>query len=185
MKTLIAYASSHGRAIGDLLQTKEARLSPWENVGGQLVRRDRMEALIEQLKEGAIRSWEEVHQTYSDWENFYEEDTLSHALGVLSYLLEKKRLTERSWDGLVDETKLLVQKIEQGIYHSKEKDYLNHFKYTTYRNEEERNAVLGNLEDDQLIKTVHKEMETFLDQLNHVSFSRNSSSASGERGFEK
>ena len=185
MKTLIAYASSHGRAIGDLLQTKEARLSPWENVGGQLVRRDRMEALIEQLKEGAIRSWEEVHQTYSDWENFYEEDTLSHALGVLSYLLEKKRLTERSWDGLVDETTLLVQKIEQGIYHSKEKDYLNHFKYTTYRNEEERNAVLGNLEDDQLIKTVHKEMETFLDQLNHVSFSRNSSSASGERGFEK
>ena len=104
---------------------------------------------------------------------------------MLSYLLEKKRLTERSWDGLVDETKLLVQKIEQGIYHSKEKDYLNHFKYTTYRNEEERNAVLGNLEDDQLIKTVHKEMETFLDQLNHVSFSRNSSSASGERGFEK
>lgn len=115
----------------------------------------------------------------------YEEDTLSHALGVLSFLLGEKRPTGDLWKSLVDETKVLVQKIEQEIYHSKEKDHLNHFKYTTYRNEEERDAVLGNLKDDLLIKTVHKEMETFLDQLERVSFLRNSSSASGDRDLEK
>ncbi|HPK64890.1 MAG TPA: DUF4954 family protein, partial [Sphaerochaeta sp.] len=185
MKTLVTYTASRDRVIGDLLGKKEAHLSPWENVGGQLVRRDRVEALLQDIKEGSIKSWDEVHQRYSDWANSYEEDTLSHALGVLSFLLEEKRLTGDLWDILVDETKALVRKIEQGIYHSKEKDYLNHFKYTTYRNEEERNAVLGNLEDDQLIKTVHQEMEIFLNQLGGVSFLRNSSSASGERDLEK
>ncbi|NLZ76401.1 MAG: hypothetical protein GX911_00325, partial [Spirochaetales bacterium] len=106
-------------------------------------------------------------------------------LGVLSFLLEGRRLTGGLWASLVEETEVLVRKIEQGIYHSKEKDHLNHFKYTTYRNEEEREAVLGNLKDDLLIKTVHDEMETFLDQLERASFLRNSSSACGERDREK
>ena len=185
MKTLVAYAANHDQVIDDLLGKRESHLSPWENVGGQLVRRDRVEALLQDLKEGSIKSWDEVHQRYSEWGDSYEEDTLSHALGVLSFLLGEKRLTGDLWKSLVDETKVLVQKIEQEIYHSKEKDHLNHFKYTTYRNEEERDAVLGNLKDDLLIKTVHKEMETFLDQLERVSFLRNSSSASGDRDLEK
>ena len=170
MKTLVNYVATYGSAVSEVLTTKKPKIDSWENIGGQLVPRQRVELLFQQIKEGKISSWDEVHHTYSVWAEAYEEDTLTHALGVLSFLLEGKILSSTLWDTLVEETKNLVQKIEEGIYHSKEKDYLSQFTLTTYRNEEEREAVLGNLEDDQLIKAVHEEMELFLSRLVDVAF---------------
>src|SRR5690554_248486 len=53
----------------------------WLNVGGQLIRENDVRLLREQIREGSIRSWDEVHDYYLQEGARYEELKSRHALG--------------------------------------------------------------------------------------------------------
>jgi hypothetical protein len=49
----------------------------------------------------------------------------------------------------------------KGIYESRAKDYNNFFRKMVYETQEEMNAVIGKIEDNQFIQDQMKELEDF------------------------
>lgn len=171
VKTLSEYCTTHEITISEFQQAHDAVLDPWLNIGGQLVPEYRFEVLRDGLKEGSITSWEEVHDTYAYWFSLYEEDRAVHALATLLKVLGCSEINQGQWEQVVDEVAVIRLEIENQVFKTKEKDFNNRFRFSTYRTVEERDAVLGSLDDNPFIQESKQITEQVLSQIRMVRFS--------------
>jgi hypothetical protein len=139
-----------------LLETLPASLVPaqWVNAGGQLIRANEMQKLIQQIKNGKVKDWRQVHQFYTTQGENYSRDKLQHALAALKQVhgthlrkAGKTALKEVLLQGVA--TKEWMTK---GIYDSRAKDYTNPFRQMVYDSKEEMNVVVGSLQDNSFIR---------------------------------
>jgi hypothetical protein len=158
VKAITRYCTTAEITVLDLQQQNAQGLEPWLNLGGQLVPQRRVEELKGALRSTEIERWEEVHQTYEEWWSEYESDCAHHALGVLYSLFDVTTLTEEIWAGIVGEVREIRLMIEEQVFKTKEKDWANRFRASTYRNDAEREAVLGRLDDNPFI--IHSSEDT-------------------------
>jgi hypothetical protein len=137
--------------------------SEWKNIGGQLIPVTDVEKLKNKIKENKINSWSEVHDFYRNAGNDYDKTKLVHAY---SSLLEIENITSKQFTPEYFK-KLLQRSVEtktwmsKGIYESRAKDYSNPFRKMVYENNDEMNAVVGKIEDNQFIQDQFKELENF------------------------
>lgn len=171
VKTLSEYCIGHEITISEFQQTHDASLEPWLNIGGQLVPERRFDALRDGLKEGSITSWGEVHDAYAYWFSLYEEDRALHALATLHAILGCNAINEGQWEQVVDEVAVIRIEIENQVFKTKEKDFNNRFRFSTYRTVEERDAVLGSLDDNPFIQESKQITEQVLSRIRQVRFS--------------
>src|ERR1700733_8104209 len=59
------------------------KLSDWNNAGGQLIRETELKKMLQQIRSGRIKGWDEVHAFYARQNSHYPQDTLDHALAAL------------------------------------------------------------------------------------------------------
>jgi hypothetical protein len=146
---------------------KQCKRGPWHNVGGQLVKHDDLEDLKQRIRKGKIGSWPQLHDAYRTLGEKYDEDKLQHALACLLHLhqLSAKDLTAAQFKKFLDQSVYTFGSITEGIYHSREKDYLNPFRQMTYENEEEMEAVVGRLEDNSFIQQTIAQLKTYKKQV--------------------
>ncbi|EPR68194.1 DUF6819 domain-containing protein [Cyclobacterium qasimii] len=147
----------------------------WINVGGQLVPKLCMDQLIADVKEGEINSWNDLHDRYIKLGNEYEEAKTKHAFaiafadqGIETSDFDKSQLFE-----MLEASKSFRQAMSEKIYSSRKKDYDNPFRNMVYANEEERDLVLGALEDNGFIQTEKEESQKFIQQINDFQNSLN------------
>jgi len=143
------------------------RVKEWVNVGGQIVPAFRVDELRRDINEGKYKNWDEIHSVYAQWEEEYALDKCRHAWAVLLLLQEgaidanvlKKELTAvieiREW-------------IDKQIYETREKDYRNSFKQTTFRNQAEMEQILGKPNNNPFIRLVNKESANFKEMIERV-----------------
>ena len=124
---------------------------PWINVGGQLIREDRFDRLRSQIGSGEITSWQAIHAEYDKFWDTYPFDRAEHAYGVLCSLAGSSSVTGALWRAYLDEAAELCRYIEEQIIVTKKKDYMNRFRDITYRNRAERDAVLGQVEQNAFV----------------------------------
>lgn len=126
----------------------------FENVGGQLIRKPDVDALLNRIRLGELSDWEAIHQQYHLLSSQYPRHKFEHALATLLEInnLEKSALTPAYLDGCVSESVATKQWICREIYKTRAKDYQNPFRLMVYENEEERDAVVGRLEDNSFIR---------------------------------
>lgn len=134
----------------------------WINAGGQLLHESDLEQLKTDIKEGKIGSWNDVHERYSELGRSYKADKLNHAW--LS-LLEINGITgtelQASWPDLLKRSVETMQKLAEGAYSSREKDYKNAFRKMLYENMEEMEAVTGKLEENDFVKLMQSEADAY------------------------
>ncbi len=123
----------------------------WENVAGFFVRRSSLKDLLEKIKEGDVKSWQEVHQAYLEMASKYQDEKLLNAYFVLSKLQGRLPLSE-DWNFFVERAVQICALIEREVFKTKQKDYTSFFREMTYSNVEEMDAVLKKLEDNVVIK---------------------------------
>ena len=140
----------------------------WKNVGGQLMPVADVEKLKNKIKENKIRSWEEVHDFYRNAGKEYDKNKLIHAF---TSLLENENITSKQFTA--EYFKKLLQRsvetkswISKCIYESRAKDYKNPFRKMVYENQDEMNAVVGKIEDNQFIQDQFKDLEKFKKTVN-------------------
>ncbi|HPZ15667.1 MAG TPA: DUF4954 family protein [Sphaerochaeta sp.] len=167
---IATYAVTHNTTVSALQGSGGVSLGPWLNLGGQLVPEARVAAMIEAIKEGTVASWDEMHRLYEEWYECYEEDRALHALAILYSLLECDHLDEARWQHLVCQCSAIRHTIDEQVFKSKEKDYHNHFRGLTYRNAEEREAVIGRLDDNPFIAHSKVVTEALLKTLSQVRY---------------
>ncbi|WP_317236251.1 DUF4954 family protein [Niabella hibiscisoli] len=59
-------------------------LQEWINIGGQLIAKDRVDNLLDQVRNGVLKGWEEIHQFYKEQGQQYDTQKMLHALFLLA-----------------------------------------------------------------------------------------------------
>ncbi|MDD7201564.1 MAG: DUF4954 family protein [Sphaerochaetaceae bacterium] len=169
-KSLLGYLSASGESLSSFDMRTEEKMLPWENVGGQLIRKDHMDALRRDILSGKVDSWEGVHQAYREIATHYEEEKAVLGIQVLRLLSGHEHLTEKDWAKCLQHLADVRSYIEMQVYLTKEKDYQNPFRMTTYENEAERDAVLGKVDDNPFIQQSKATTQSLLALTKRVRF---------------
>ena len=142
----------------------------WMNIGGQLIPATEVGKLKHKIKNNKIKSWNEVHDFYRKEGDYYKKNKLIHAY---TSLFEIENITSRQFTA--EYFKTLLQKsivtktwMAKGIFESRSKDYSNPFRKMIYETDEEMNAVVGKIEDNQFIQNQFKELETYKNEVKNI-----------------
>ena len=78
------------------------------------------------------------------------------------YKDETDVLTKEMWNENLDKAIRIQHFICDQVYESRKKDYDNEFRNATFRNENEKIAVIGKIDDVSFVKQIRKETEEFI-----------------------
>lgn len=140
-----------------------ATRSSFENIGGQLVPKAKLEGLLADIRARKIVSWKDAHACYHAWSNVYVDDKLKHAVAALAEITGRK---PSSWDEafvkeLIEDALATQRWIFAEIEGSRAKDYQNPFKQMVYESYEEMEEVVGRLADNDFINKERKALLEF------------------------
>ena len=129
-------------------------LTKWVNAGGQLIRDSELQKLLQQIRGGKVREWEQVHEFYVRQGENYAQDKLTHALAALKEIqgISLKRAGKTGFRDLLDQAIRTKEWMTKGIYDSRAKDYTNPFRKMVYDSPEEMDAVVGPLSGNSFIR---------------------------------
>ncbi|MEO7443889.1 MAG: DUF4954 family protein [Ferruginibacter sp.] len=146
------------------LKTKlhaDTKRSEWQNIGGQLMIKERVTDCCSKIKKNEIGSWEALHDFYKEQGEIYANDKLQHAYNSF---LELKQITgqqfnEEMLNDLMQSALTTREWMCKSIFQTREKDYTNPFRKMVYENNKEMNAVLGKLEDNAFIQDQYQALD--------------------------
>jgi hypothetical protein len=135
----------------------------WLNIGGQLVSRPAIDSFIQDIHDGRILSWDEVHEFYKSSSQSYQDDKRRHAFAALLEItgLKFSDITQQVFMQLLDQALTTREWMVRGIYESRAKDYTNPFRQMVYDTEQEMEKVVGKLKDNSFIRQQQEELEAF------------------------
>ena len=141
---LVYYAMKYlTQAFGDTLPPEQPdAATQWVNIGGQLVAKPDMERLIADVENGAIGSWQQLHERMDTLWQAYPALRNAHAYHVLCTLSGTRRLDEALWKGYQSRYAEIQNHIEQQKQASRHKDDINPYRRMTYWDSDEMEAVM-------------------------------------------
>lgn len=144
--------------------------SEWLNVGGQLIQRSEVDKLKRNIREGKVKSWDDIHNFYKLQGNAYEKDKLNHAYTSLLEILNivPRQFTPALFKELLQQYLKTKEWMSKGIYESRAKDYSNPFRKMVYDNNAEMEKVVGKLENNSFIQQQYEELELAKKQVKAV-----------------
>lgn len=171
VKILTSYPESDKLNISELLS--RPREKEWINSGGQILRKTDLQNIISKIKTtNEIKSWQDIHQLYADYQNEYETLKFHHAAAVLSTFFCPDKPLEEQYISLLKRGAEIGKWIIQQSRTSRSKDYTDRFRTMVYESADELKAVLGSIEEDSTIETVEKECEELTQKVEKIIKSR-------------
>jgi hypothetical protein len=169
IKNILEYIKANNASFEKIFtELKSERYKKWINLGGQLIKESDVDDLRNKIRTGKLNSWNEIHKQYEIlWEK-YIIDKQKHAFASICDLYDIKDFSEDKWIEILNKSIKIQQYICDKVYDSRKKDYENPFRQITYRNTEEMDAALGNIDDNPFIKQVRQETEDFISQINEL-----------------
>lgn len=142
---------------------KTAKRSAWVNVGGQLMKAETVEDIKTKIKKGKINSWPQLHETYAQLGTLYAADKLQHAIACMLLVQDKgaKDLSPALLKENLQQSVNIMERLTDGIYQSREKDYQNPYRKMSYESAAEMDAVIGKLEDNGFIQQTVSELKMY------------------------
>ncbi len=163
IRNLINYLEQNPNETFNLMRgkLKGERICSWINLGGQLIPEKNVDEIREDIRNGNLNSWEQIHNRYNKYWEEYPLEKQKHAYASLCNLLETNEITKEQWNELLDKAAKIQEFVRDQVYASRKKDYENHFRQITYRNDEEMRAVVGEIEENSFIQQIRIETEDF------------------------
>jgi len=183
LKALLAYAEAQpdirlfdllGELDREYRKNGAQRETEWVNLGGQIVPASRLDALRQDIGQGRLGSWDDIHGRYEEMAAAYRRDAATHAWAVLLELPPLDGAAPFTAESLIQGSGLqvLIQEgretrrwISNEVYKSRAKDWRDPFRKITFRNEAEMEAVLGRVEENSFINMAKKDTEAFIKRL--------------------
>ncbi len=160
------------RGLAEIQQALPANqtLTRWVNAGGQLIPETQLRKLISQIHTGKVKSWEQIHQFYQKQGEQYETDKLQHALAALKQVTgtSLRKAKKETFDKLLEQSLATKEWMTKEIYTSRAKDYTNPFRQMVYESTEERDAVIGRLQDNSFIKQEKEALKKYRLQIQGI-----------------
>ncbi|HZH94791.1 MAG TPA: DUF4954 family protein [Flavisolibacter sp.] len=133
----------------------------WHNIGGQLMPVDALTTLLDRIRAGDCKNWNDVHDCYQSNSSLYKEQKLQHAFASLLTLLKinGEGFTAPLFSDLLQQALSTKAWMVENIYASREKDYQSEFRQMLYDTKEEMDQVIGKLEENVFIQQQRVELE--------------------------
>ncbi|MDC7249182.1 MAG: DUF4954 family protein [Sphaerochaetaceae bacterium] len=167
-REVASWCYKYNSTLSSLQNSIKADLKPWVNIGGQIVKLEFVDKLREDINSGVLNSWEDVHNRYKQWDEDYEREKVANALGVLKVSLKVDYIDEKTWTIIKERAKNTRLYIENQVFETRVKDYNNPFRSITFRNDEERDIVLGAVEENSFITESKNITSQLFDKLDSV-----------------
>ena len=169
VNTILHYLETHpDESIHTLsAQMKGKRLRKWINLGGQTMPQEDVDQLRADINNGVLNNWNEIHQRYDELWTRYQAEKTRHAYFSLMFLYKDETdvLTDAMWKETLQKAIDIQQYICDQVYESRKKDYDNLFRNATFRNEAEKIAVIGKIDEVSFVKQIRKETEAFSERV--------------------
>ncbi|WP_158859393.1 DUF4954 family protein [Lunatibacter salilacus] len=142
----------------------------WKNVGGQLMPSGVLSNLISEIKDGSLPDWDHIHSQYSQLATEYPTWKVQHAFQCLLAAkgLTKGLFDQNHWDDFITDAIHTRKWLSDQVFVSRQKDYMNPFRNMVYESDEERDIVLGALEDNSFIQQEKRDCKTFIKRLESI-----------------
>ena len=166
VKTCLNYLESHPgvtmKAIVEHMRGK--RLRKWINLGGQTMPEEYADQLRADIRDGVLNTWDDIHHRYDELWKDYQHEKLRHAYFSLMFLYKDDTdvMTKEMWQENLDQALRIQQYICDQVYESRKKDYDNEIRSATFRNEAEKLAVVGRIDDVSFVKQIRQRTKEFL-----------------------
>ena len=142
--------------LNELLEAKQSCAS-WINLGGQLVTVTALDTIRQDICNGTLDTWHNIHHRYDElWEQ-YSADKLRHAMKALCLVMDTDTMTPDLWLQALAIEERIQRRISEQVYLSRKKDHDNPFRASTCRNAEEELAVYGVPEENSFVNQVREE----------------------------
>ena len=160
MNNVLNYFDNHNPQWEELnkLTKCEQACDSWINLGGQLVTSKDLDTIRQDICNGTLNSWDEIHCRYNELWNRYANDKLCHALQALYLVMNAEAMTPDLWLQALAHEERIQRRICEQVYLSRKKDHDNPFRSATCRNAEETLAVYGTPEENSFVNQVREEM---------------------------
>ncbi len=133
----------------------------WMNLGGQLMRREDVDALRDRIRSGDLDSWTAIHEAYDALWAAYPEAKQRHAFATLRDLLGLETLTAEAWAEALDRAAEVQHEIAGEVYATRKKDFESPFRRMVYETDEEMAAVIGTIDDNSFVRETREATEAF------------------------
>lgn len=149
-------------SLKDALNIKAVK-GEWMNIGGQLIPKIEVDGLVKNVKSGRVKSWDDLHNFYTQQSEKYASQKLSFAAACLRELdgIDIKKMSVYEFEVLLNNAVVTKEMMTKGIYESRAKDYTNPFRKLVYESMEEMEAVTGKLEENSFIKYQQEQLKEF------------------------
>lgn len=139
----------------------------WKNVGGQLMPASTLSELIDEVKSAQVTTWPEVHALYTAASLSYPTWKCAHSLQCLfeARSVSRESFGQKEWIQVLREALETRRWLSEQTYFSRQKDYQNRFRNMVYDSPEERDLILGTLEDNGFLQQEQLECQAFIDKL--------------------
>ena len=144
----------------DYLIKQDCIIEEFENFGGQLLSKTDISSLINGITDGKINSWEDIHTYYSTCYSKYDEVKAKTAIAVIKFILQKDEITKEDLNLVFAKAYEVREKIESEIFNSRNKDY-SKFNMMTFKSPEERDLVLGAVDENSFILESREKTKEF------------------------
>ncbi len=144
--------------------------SEWLNIGGQLIPKPEINALVRNIHLGKIKSWEEVHAFYKESSEQYHRHKRQHALASMLEILKIKpaAFTNKLFLQLLQQAVVTKEWMVKGIYESRAKDYANPFRQMVYESQKDMEKIVGRLNDNVFIHQQQEDLVHFKKRVSNI-----------------
>ena len=146
------------KETGQLPETAEASHGRWINFGGQPLMGADADALREDIREGRLNNWDDIHRRLDALWAEYPQRKLEHAFGLTGPGSGTTSVAE-----LLDKERNILELMFERAVQSRAKDFANPFRAATCRSLEETAAVFGTLEDDASLARLKKDAGDYME----------------------
>jgi hypothetical protein len=145
----------------------------WINIGGQLFPESSLKSLLDDIRTGAIRGWDEVHERYQELGKNYDTEKLFHAYASLLEIMgtSSNDFSAGHLKSVFEEAIETKEWMVRNIYEARSKDYQNEFRTMVYDNDEEMEQVIGKLDDNVFIAKQREELEELKNEVTSITSS--------------
>ncbi len=142
----------------------------WINAGGQIIPEEKVMELFSLIKYGKINSWDEVHAFYDECQNNYTDYKASYSVYILEQLYDREiaKFTEHDYDDIKNDVAFVAVNMLESSVSVREKDFTDFFRSITFRNQAEKEAVLGVIDDNSFLKNLRGYTEEFTASLDKL-----------------
>ncbi len=151
------------------LESKEV-YTEWVNVGGQLMPKKELDKLKTDIKSGKLGSWEAIHKRYDKLWADYPQDKARYALYTLKFNNNYNNLKqlEDNWESMLIEVNQTLEYVYESAYSTRQKDYDDYYRSVTTDNEEEKIAVIGDINKNEFLVELKKQIENINELIDKI-----------------